>query len=147
MKQEAPRRQFSPRGTSVISAGSTSKRQTNISLSLLHLVDSHHVEEPAHKHRRISAHSGPGYPRGGGVGLFDPASCMVLVVELLQDHHLVPVVECPEEPGFSNARSLESGEGARILAVNAATSSTDAMAATTTPGAVGSDGVTLRTAR
>ena len=48
------------------------------------------------------------YPRGRGVGMVDPAPGVVLVVELLQDHHFVAVVERLEHPGLPDARRLES---------------------------------------
>ena len=73
------------------------------------LVDPHHVEELADEYRRISAHSGSGYPGGRGVRMFDPFPRAVLVVEFLQDHHFMTVVESLEQPGFPDARSLESG--------------------------------------
>src|SRR5882672_2011088 len=57
------------------------------------LVDPHHVEELADEHRRVSAYAGSVYPRGGGVGMFDPAPGLVLVVEFLHDHYFVAVVE------------------------------------------------------
>jgi hypothetical protein len=57
------------------------------------LVDPHHVGELADEHRRIRAHPGSVYPRGRGVGMVDPTPGAVLVVELLQDHDFVAVVE------------------------------------------------------
>src|SRR5271155_3016538 len=72
------------------------------------LVDSHHVEELADEHRRVSPYAGSVYPRGGGIGMLDPASGMVLVVEILQDHYFVAVVEGLKQPGLPDARRLES---------------------------------------
>ena len=77
-------------------------RQTNTEWSA-HSLDPHHVEELADEHRRVSADSGSGYPRGGGVRMLDPSPRAVLVVELLQDHHFVTVVEGLENPGLPDA--------------------------------------------
>ena len=57
------------------------------------LVDPQHVDKASHEDRRIRTHSGSGDPGSRGVGLCDPASSCLVVVEFLQDHHFVSVVK------------------------------------------------------
>ena len=66
-------------------------------------LDTHDVEHLADEEWRVSADPCPGHPLGGGVGVLDPLPRALLIGELLQNEHLMVIVESLENPSLSDA--------------------------------------------
>lgn len=103
--------------------------------------DAHHVEEAADEQGRVGADARPGHPLGRGVGMVDPLPRAVLVGELLQDQHFMVVVEAWNTQVFRMPAWANLSMAELTSEVSRVTSLTEAIAATTTPGAAGSSAV------
>src|SRR3954447_12114483 len=85
-------------------------RQTNIAAPSTRLFDSHEMGELADELGRIGAETGVAHPLRGGVGMLDPLPGADLVLDLLEDHHFVTVVEGAVDPDLAHAAALETVE-------------------------------------
>src|SRR3954466_8439814 len=75
-------------------------RRTSIGRSVL-TVDAHQMGEPADELRRIGAEPGIRHPLRGRVGVIDPLPGADLVVDLLQDHHFLAIIERAIHPDLA----------------------------------------------
>src|SRR4051794_30567447 len=107
-------------------------RQTNIAAPSTRLFDSHEMGELADELGRIGAETGVAHPLRGGVGMLDPLPGADLVLDLLEDHHFVTVVEGAVDPDLAHAAALKRSRPSCTLTISADTSPTEDITPTTT---------------